>query len=190
MSLSIEIQKKPNKEIEEIKICSPREVFELKEVQEIKDAIQEHLLFIGLDRGNNVRNISLIGIGASNEIKLNSKYIIRTALVTASDRVILVHNHPSNNIKSSNVDNQITNVTKKLLKTFNIELIDHIIVTENDYSSMLETKVIKEDFENKKTKEMNMNFLIEENIALKNENKELKNKLQKCIIKDQEDEFE
>ena len=105
MSLSIEIQKKP-KVIEEIKLEKSSEVFALEEVQEIKDAVQEHLLFIGLDRGNNIRNISLLGIGTSNEISIDSKYIVRTALITASDKVILVHNHPSNKLEPSNKSNR------------------------------------------------------------------------------------
>ena len=46
MSLSIEIQKK-QKGLEEKQVLTAREVFELEEVQEIKDAVQEHLLFIG-----------------------------------------------------------------------------------------------------------------------------------------------
>ena len=60
LSISIEIQKKP-KVIEEIKLEKSGEVYDLEEVQEIKDAVQEHLLFIELDRGNNIRNISLLG---------------------------------------------------------------------------------------------------------------------------------
>lgn len=125
MSLSIEIQKKDNIE-EQRKISKSSEVFQLKEVQEIKDAIQEHLLFIGLDNRNNIRNISLLGIGTSNEIKVDSKYIVRTALVTASERVILVHNHPSNELDPSNHDRHISNITNKLLKVYNIQLLDHI----------------------------------------------------------------
>ena len=58
MSLSIEVQKK-QLGTENRKVSKPSEVFELEEVKEIKDAIQEHLLFIGLDRRNNVRGISL-----------------------------------------------------------------------------------------------------------------------------------
>lgn len=145
MSISIEIQKKP-KVIEEIKLEKSDEVYDLEEVQEIKDAVQEHLLFIGLDRGNNIRNISLLGIGTSNEISIDSKYIVRTALITASDKVILVHNHPSNKLEPSNNDRHITNVTSKLLKAFNIELLDHIIVTENNYISMGAIKAIDRDY--------------------------------------------
>ena len=67
MGLSVEIQKKPQY-TKNIKLRIPSEVFDLEEVQEIKDAVQEHLLFIGLDRRNNVRNISLLGVGTKNNL--------------------------------------------------------------------------------------------------------------------------
>lgn len=189
LSLSIEVQKKP-KVIEEIKLEKSGEVFDLEEVQEIKDAVQEHLLFIGLDRGNNIRNISLLGIGTSNEISIDSKYIVRTALITASDKVILVHNHPSNKLEPSNNDRHITNVTSKLLKAFNIELLDHIIVTENNYISMGAIKAIDRDYENDRTKLIDKALLIEENNKLQKEVKCLTNKLQKYEEKTQEEEEE
>lgn len=189
MSLSIEIQKKPNVIVNR-KITKSNEVFELEEVQEIKDAVQEHLLFIGLDRGNNIRNISLLGIGTSNEISIDSKYIVRIALISASDKVILVHNHPSNKLEPSNNDRHITNVTSKLLKAFNIELMDHIIVAENNYISMGAIKAIDKDYENDRTKIIDKVLLIEENDKLRKEVKCLTNKLQKYEEKTQEEEEE
>lgn len=192
MSLSIEIQKKDNNIEEQRKISKSSEVFQLKEVQEIKDAIQEHLLFIGLDNKNNIRNISLIGIGTSNEIKVDSKYIVRTALVTASERVILVHNHPSNELEPSNHDRHISNITNKLLKVYNIQFLDHIIVGKNNYLSMGEIKAINRDYEDDKTKLIDNAILIEENLKLKEKIKILNNKLQKYekVVQEEEEEFE
>lgn len=191
MSLSIEIQKKENIENQR-KISKSSEVFLLKEVQEIKDAIQEHLLFIGLDNRNNIRNISLIGIGTSKEIKVDSKYIVRTALVTASDKVILVHNHPSNELDPSSHDKHISNITSKLLKVYNIQLLDHIIVVANDYLSMGEINAINWDYEDDKTKSIDNAILIEENQKLKEKVKNLNSKLQKYekFEKEEEEEFE
>ncbi|MCC9261668.1 MAG: hypothetical protein K8V75_04760, partial [Methanobrevibacter woesei] len=126
--MNIEVQKKPPKEfLEDIKVTGTKDVLKLQEVQAIKDALQEHLLFIGLDRGNNIRSINLLGIGTSSGIYINSKDILRTALLTASEKVILVHNHPSNTLKASFEDKHITNVTNKFLNIFSIQLLDHII---------------------------------------------------------------
>lgn len=189
MSLSIEIQKKEIG-IKQRKVRIPSEVFDLEEVQEIKDAIQEHLLFIGLDNRNNVRNISLLGIGSSSNININCKDVVRTALTSASDKVILVHNHPSNELKPSKHDMDMTSSINKLLKVFNINLLDHVIVAENDYVSMLEINAIDKDFESDQIKLMNNAILIEENKQLKHEIKLLKNKIKEEIKIEYEEEME
>ena len=191
MNLVLDIQKKECGIIER-KVNKPEDVFKLEEVQEIKDAIQEHFLFLGLDRVNNIRNISLLGIGTSSHIEIDVKYIVRTALVTASDRVILVHNHPSNSLEPSLQDKEISNISNQLLKAFNIRLLDHIIVSENSYVSMESLKIINDKYESERTKLLDKITVIEENIKLKDEivrlNKELK-KYRK-MEKDTEDEYE
>lgn len=191
MSLVLDIQKKEC-EIIERKVNKPEDVFNLEEVQEIKDAIQEHFLFLGLDRVNNIRNISLLGIGTSSHIEIDVKYIVRTALVTASDRVILVHNHPSNSLEPSIQDKEISNISNQLLKAFNIRLLDHIIVSENSYVSMGSLKLINDRYESERTKLLDKITVIEENTKLKDEivrlNKELKKYRE--MEKDTEDEYE
>ena len=191
MSLSIEIQKK-TPSIKQRKVRKPSEVFNLEEVQEIKDAIQEHLLFIGVDRRNNVKNVTLLGVGSSAEVNIDCKYILRTALVTASDGVILVHNHPSNEVKPSNLDKEFTNMVNKFLEVFNIKLVDHVIVSENDYVSMQELNAIDKDYENYKTNLLEQTLLIDENKKLKEEVKSLTDKLQTIqnLSSEDEEEFE
>lgn len=190
--IEIEIMKKLQDEKIKRKVNKPEDIFNLEEVQAIKDAIQEHFLFLGLDRVNNIRNISLLGIGTSSHIEIDVKYIVRTALVTASDRVILVHNHPSNSLEPSLQDKEISNISNQLLKAFNIKLLDHIIVSENSYVSMESLKIINDKYESERTKLLDKITVIEENIKLKDEivrlNKELK-KYRK-MEKDTEDEYE
>ena len=191
MGLSVEIQKKPKIE-EERKICKPSEVFELKEVKEIRDAVQEHLLFLGLDTKNHIRNISIIGVGTSNKIYVDSKFIVRTALVTASDKVILVHNHPSNELTPSKEDKYISNITNKLLELYNIEFLDHIIVGENKYLSMSENKTIDRNYEDNRTDLIDKISLIEENTKLKEKIQILDKKVQKYekVVQRDDEEYE
>ena len=190
--IEIEIMKKLQDEKIKRKVNKPEDIFNLEEVQAIKDAIQEHFLFLGLDRVNNIRNISLLGIGTCSHIEIDVKYIVRTALVTASDRVILVHNHPSNSLEPSLQDKEISNISNQLLKAFNIRLLDHIIVSENSYVSMGTLKLINDRYESERTKLLDKITVIEENIKLKDEivrlNKELKKYRE--MEKDTEDEYE
>lgn len=188
MNIEVPILTKTGKNIEEdIKVLSSTDIVNLKQVQAIRNAIKEHLLFIGLDRGNNIRNISILGIGSNCEVLVDSKDIIRTALLSCSERVVLVHNHPSNNLEPSNPDIHITNITNNLLKTFHIELLDHIIVTEKEHISMEKIKKFNKDYTNDSINEMTKGFLIEENKRLKQEIETLKNSKEEIENTSQED---
>lgn len=166
--MEIEVAKKPKSDIEnEIKITTPEDIYNLNVIQNIKDGIQEHLLLLGLDKGNNLRNVNLVGVGTSDNILINSKDILKTTLLYANDRVILAHNHPSNSLKASNHDIDFTNKINKFLGIFNIELLDHIIVTENGYLSMMQEKQIDKNYTNNDIKFIEKTILIEENNRLK-----------------------
>ena len=176
MNIEVPILTKTSKNIDEdIRVLSSTDVVNLKQVQAIRNAVKEHLLFIGLDRGNNVRNISILGIGSNCQVLIDSKEIIRIALLSCSERVVLVHNHPSNSLEPSNPDIHITNITNGILKTFNIELLDHIIVTEKEFISMEKIKKYNKDYTDDTIYQMTKGFLIEENQRLKQEIEILKN---------------
>lgn len=188
MNINVPILEKTEKNINEnIKVASSKDIVNLEQVQAIKNAVKEHLLFIGLDRGNNIRNISILGIGSNCEVLIDSKDIIRTALLSCSERVVLVHNHPSNNLEPSSPDIHITNVTNNLLKTFHIELLDHIIITEKEFISMDKIKKFNRDYTNDSINEMTKGFLIEENKRLKQEIETLKNNKEQIENTSQED---
>ena len=192
MSLDVEIMNKPKKNIkDDIKVKSSSDVIEIKDVQAIRNAIKEHLLFIGLDNGNNIRNISILGIGTSCEVIIDTKDIIRTALFSASDKVILVHNHPSNSLEPSKADLHLTNITNQILKAFNIKLLDHIIVTEKEYMSMDKIQKISKEYGYKSIDNMQKGFLIEENERLKKQIEDLQKAInEKNSIQDDYTEYE
>ena len=177
--MNVDIIEKPKKNIDkDIKVTCSSDILEIKDVNDIRNAVREHLLFIGLDIRNNIRNISLLGIGTTCNVAIDSKEIIRAALYSASDKVILIHNHPSNNTEPSKDDYHITSVTNEILKVFGIELIDHIIVTEKDYISMGKINQLSREKDIKDIDNMNKGLLIEENQRLKQEIYELKYKQQ------------
>lgn len=160
------------------------DIIRLDEIQEIRNAYQEYFFFIGLDRANNLRTISLLGIGPSNGININSRDIVRTALITNSERIILVHNHPANSLKPSLEDLNLTNQINSVIKVFNIELLDHIIVTEDNDASMKKLEVIDKNYTNKNIEKMEKALLLEENKKLK---QELQNYKQKQLEEDEEE---
>ena len=172
--MNVDIIEKPKKNINEaIKVESSRDVVNLKDVQEIRNAIREHLLFIGLDNMNNIRNITLLGIGTACDVVIDTKEIIRMALYSASNKVILVHNHPSNNLVPSKEDLHITEVTNEMLKVFNIKLVDQIIVTEKEFISMNKIQEIGKERNIESISILQKGLLIEENERLRHQIDEL-----------------
>ena len=76
---------------------------------------------------------------------------------------------------------------QNLLKTFNIELLDHIIVTEKEYISMEKIKKFNKEFTNDSIEKMTKSFLLEENKKLKQEIEYLKNNKEEIENISQED---
>lgn len=175
--MEIEIQKKPPKDYKkDIQVKSTTDVVKLEEVKEIRNAMQENMILIGLDRANNIRTLNLMGIGTNKNIMVDSKDILRTALMSGSDRIILVHNHPSNTLKASPEDLHFTNITNKFLGVFNIQLLDHIIVTENEHLSMVNERLVNKEYKDNDMDIIDKTLIIEENIRLKNEIKNMEEK--------------
>ena len=177
MSLTIEIEKKTSSLINKRKIKEPIDIYNLEEVQEIKDATQEFMLLFCLDNKNNVTKVTLLGKGRGNCVNFEQKEIIRTAILENSDRVILAHNHPSGDCQPSKLDIDITKKTSKLLKADQIELLDHLVVATNDFISLASKKYIKNKINDNFYDTIELKFLKEENENLKKEVKELKAKL-------------
>ena len=188
MALVIDIQKKPIGNVKRRKINQTSDVFQLQEIQEVKDATQEHFFMLGLDSKNNITNINLIGVGTSKNVYISSKDIARTALINNSDKVVFVHNHPSGELIPSKDDIHLTSYTSQILKAFDIQLLDHVIVTSSNYASINIEKYKSIFAESDKVLKMDKALLVEENCKLKEEVKILKRELQKT--KNQEEEFD
>ena len=143
---------------------------------------------LGLDSKNNITNINLIGVGTSKNVYISSKDIARTALINNSDKVVFVHNHPSGELIPSKDDIHLTSYTSQILKAFDIQLLDHVIVTSSNYASINIEKYKSIFAESDKVLKMDKALLVEENCKLKEEVKILKRELQKT--KNQEEEFD
>lgn len=56
--------------------------------------------------------------------------------------IILVHNHPSGQLNPSQADNDITQKIKKAGNTLDIKLLDHLIITQNNYFSFADAGIL------------------------------------------------
>ena len=96
---------------------------------------QEHFWVIGLDNANKILFIELIGLGQVNRVNTNPPEVFRMGIYKMAVSVILVHNHPSGNLKPSKSDVDATDRMLKVGKLISINVLDHLIITEESYTS-------------------------------------------------------
>ncbi len=99
--------------------------------------MQEHFFAIYLNRKNKVIGTSLLFIGGIASTVVDIRFILASAINTLSSSVVLVHNHPSGNLKPSMSDRDITKNINKALKLFDCSVLDHLIINgeDNNYYS-------------------------------------------------------
>lgn len=100
-----------------------------------KIELLEEFKVILLNNSNRVLGIVDISTGGVQGTLADPKIIFSVALKTNSSKLILAHNHPSSTTTPSDADKRLT---QKLLdggKLLDIEVCDHLIVTNYSYYS-------------------------------------------------------
>ena len=97
--------------------------------------IYESFFILLLNRANNTTGFAKISQGGTAGTVVDIKIIAKYAVESLSSAVIICHNHPSGDKRPSDADLNITRKIKDALLLLDIKLIDHIIITENDFYS-------------------------------------------------------
>ena len=120
-----------------VKISQSRDAYEfIKNFYETDIEIYESFYLLLLNRANTTTGYVKISQGGTAGTVADVKIIAKYAVDSLSSAVILAHNHPSGNLKPSEADIQLTKKVREALRLFDIDVLDHIILTsENGYYS-------------------------------------------------------
>ncbi|KAB8152366.1 DNA repair protein [Kordia sp. TARA_039_SRF] len=105
---------------------------------------QEHFWVVGLKADNTILFVELISIGAQNYVNVSPPDVFRMGIYKLAVRMILVHNHPSGNLRPSANDKTLTDKLLKIGELINIEVIDHLIISESGFTSFKDKGIIKQ----------------------------------------------
>lgn len=105
--------------------------------------LQEEAKVLLLNRANVVIGIYDLSKGGVTACIIDIKLILSVALKAVASGIILMHNHPSENLKPSQADLDITRKLKIGAKTVDIDLLDHLIVTRKSYYSFADEGVLQ-----------------------------------------------
>lgn len=102
--------------------------------------VQENAGIITLNNANEVIGLHWMFKGSDTAVTMSTKLIVRQALLDVACGVVLVHNHPSGNVRPSKADIEQTDKLHKALGVLEMQLIDHVIVSEGKWWSFAEEK--------------------------------------------------
>lgn len=96
---------------------------------------QEKVLAIYLDTKKRLISYKFIFIGTIDRSIIHPREIFNEALKVHASSLILMHNHPSNDLNPSKEDIAITNQIKECGDIIGIHLLDHLITNGKEYYS-------------------------------------------------------
>lgn len=132
------------KQVDKVKLTSCREVFEFIISKWNLDIIefQEECKIILVNRANFVLGIYDLSKGGITGTVVDIRVVLCVALKCNASGIILVHNHPSGNLKPSEADKIITKKLKDACSLLEISLIDHLIISRNGFFSFVQDGLI------------------------------------------------
>ena len=99
---------------------------------------KEIVKVIMLNNKNVVQKIINVAIGGGNFSNIDIRYILSETVKANIPKIILAHNHPSGDPTPSLKDLEATERLKKASKLLNVELLDHIVIGNMYYKSIME----------------------------------------------------
>jgi DNA repair protein RadC len=120
-----------------IKVKEASQVFEFMHPT-IGDLHHEQFWVIFISQSLHIVGKKLIGSGGVTATVADVKLIFKAALEQAVPNIIICHNHPSGNLKASQADIKITQKVKSAGENLDINLLDHLIITNKAYFSFVE----------------------------------------------------
>lgn len=107
-------------------------------VAEMKDYQQEHFVVLYLNTKNELIKKRTIFIGSLNQSVAHPREIFKIGVKCSAARLILCHNHPSGDPEPSSQDIAFTKRMVECGKVMGMAVLDHFIVGESSYISLLE----------------------------------------------------
>lgn len=108
----------------------------------LEDLVVEEFWALFLNQSNRVIHVEKLSQGSINQSLVDIRLLFKAALENFSTGIIIAHNHPSGSLKPSSEDINITNKIKEAGKLLNIQLLDHLIISQNSYVSFADENLL------------------------------------------------
>lgn len=127
--------------IELTKITSSKIIFEIMQPI-IGELPHEEFWVLYLNNANKVIAKNQLSKGGMTGTVVDVRIIFKSALESGAVGILLCHNHPSGNLKPSEADIEITKKVTTAGKSLDINVLDHLIITQNGYYSFADEGIL------------------------------------------------
>ena len=104
------------------------------------DFSRENFIVFYLTQRNTIINSENVFTGAIDACVVDPRVIFRKALLNNAARIILAHNHPSEELTPSDEDIQVAQALKEVGEKLDIKILDSIIFSETKFYSLQENR--------------------------------------------------
>lgn len=104
----------------------------------IGKADREFFIVVCLNAQNGINCINIVSVGSLTASIAHPREVFKLAVISNAASIALMHNHPSGNVKPSKEDIDITKMIIEAGKILEIDVVDHLIITEGNYFSFLD----------------------------------------------------
>ena len=140
-ALEIGNRKSQQEVLERQQISSSKDVFEILQPH-LSDLQTEEFWAIFLNHQNKILYKTCLFRGGIASSVADVRVVFKTALEHFSTQIIVAHNHPAGSLKPSKEDINITQKIKDAGKLLDIDLLDHLILTQNKYYSFKDEGIL------------------------------------------------
>jgi len=123
--------------MEKKKISGSKDVFEFFQPV-LADLPYEEFWILLLNRSNKIIEKFKISQGGISGTVIDVRMILKNAIEKLASSIILCHNHPSGNLQPSEADKKITTKLKDAARIMDIQVLDHLIITDSSFYSFAE----------------------------------------------------
>jgi DNA repair protein RadC len=121
-----------------VKITCPQDAANLL-MEELRHLREEHFVCLFLNTKNQVIGRQTLSIGSLNASIVHPRELFRAAIRRSSASILCAHNHPSGDPTPSPEDIALTKRLAEAGELLGIELLDHLVIGDNRYTSLKET---------------------------------------------------
>lgn len=108
----------------------------------LSDLSYEEFWVLFLNRSNKVIDRIKLSQGGISGTVTDIRIIMKKAVENLASGIIVCHNHPSGNLAPSDSDTKITRKIREAGNLMDIQLLDHLIISDRDYYSFADNGLI------------------------------------------------